>query len=341
MKKSIYILIILVFFSVKAHSQSFIWKAKVHSFFNNNEFELSEFKIPQTMAGIQAAPEIGLRFETVHTISGGVNILHKFGSNEAVDKFYPTMYYEFNKKPYRFLMGAFPRDMALDKYPRVFFQDSISYFRPNMNGFFWEISNGKNYLNFWLDWTSQISETERETFFAGLSGRYNKGVFYFQHFDYMFHFAKDFDPIVEKGIYDNGLSLTYIGVNLSKLTPFDELDINAGWLAGLERSRAEDNKWIMNNGFLMETRLAYRRIGVFNTLYIGDGQMTFYNQHSNKLYWGDPIYRAGTYNRSDFYIDFIKSNCVNLNLTYSLHFAEGNVYHEQLLRVKILLDNLK
>jgi hypothetical protein len=91
----------------------------------------------------------------------------------------------------------------------------------------------------------------------------------------------------------------------------------------------------------METHLAYKRVGIFNTLYLGDGQMAFYADHSNKLYWGDPIYRAGNYNRSDFYIGFIKTNRVKLNLTYSLHFAEGNMYHEQLLKLQVALDNFK
>jgi hypothetical protein len=341
MNKSIPILIILIFFSVSAHTQDFLWKANVYSFFNNNEFGGSKFKIPQTMSGIQAAPEIGIRFDTVHTISGGVNILNEFGSKKAVDKIYPTVYYEFNKAPYRFLMGAFPRSAALNKYPRVFFQDSIAYFRPNMTGIFWELSREKGYFNLWLDWTSQISVTERETFFTGLSGRYNAGKFYLQHFNYMFHYAKDFDPVIEKGIYDNALMLTSVGVNLSELTFFDCFDINAGWLSGIERSRAENTGWIINNGFLMETHLAYRRFGIFNTLYIGEGQMPFYAAQSNKLYWGDPIYRAGNYNRSDFCIDFIKTSKVKLQLAYSLHFAERNVFHEQLLTLQIALDNFR
>ena len=341
MKKSISIPIILLFFSINAYTQDFIWKANVYSFFDNNEFGQSEYKIPQTMSGIQATPEIGIKFDSVHIISGGVNIIHKFGSETAIDKLYPTLYYEFNKNSYRFLMGAFHSDMALDRYPRVFFQDSISYFSPIINGFFWEISGKKGYFNLWLDWTSQISVTERETFFAGLSGRYNAGIFYAQHFNYMFHYAKDFDTVVPKSIYDNALMLTSVGVNFSNLAFFDHFDINAGWLAGIERSRGEDSGWIVNNGFLMETRLEYKRIGIFNTLYLGKGQMTFYAEQSNKLYWGDPIYRAGNYNRSDFYIDFIKNDKVKLQLAYSLHFAERNMYHQQLLKLQIALDNFK
>jgi hypothetical protein len=317
-----------------------MWKARVFSFFDNTEFSKSEYQVPQTMSGIQLAPELGLRWDSVHIVSAGVNLLHEFGSSEPADKLYLTAYYEFQKKPFRFLMGAFPRESVLDKYPRIFFQDSISYYRPNVNGVFWEIHSHKNYMNVWLDWTSQISETVRETFFMGLSGRYNQGIFYLQHFGYMFHYAKDLDPVVEKGIHDNGLFLTSVGIDMSGKTFLNVLDINAGWAAGVERARAEDSGWIINNGFLLETRIEYKMLGVLNSLYLGEGQMTFYDDHSNDLYWGDPIYRAGNYNRTDFFINFIRNNKVNVNLTYSLHFAEGNVYHEQLLKASINLNNL-
>ena len=340
MKVSVFAIIFLGILSVEAYSQDLLWKAKIYSFFDNTEFSQSEFKVPQTMSGVQVAPEIGLRWDSVHIIGGGVNLLHEFGSSEPVDKLYLTAYYEFSKKQYRFLMGAFPRDNVLDKYPRIFFQDSISYYRPNINGIFWEIHNSGDYLNLWLDWTSQISETVRETFFMGLSGRYNINTFYVQHFGYMFHYAKDLDPVVEKGIHDNGLFLTSAGIDLSGKTFLNVLDINAGWAAGVERARAEDSGWVINNGLLVETRLEYKLLGLFNTLYIGEGQMAFYKDHSNQLYWGDPIYRAGNYNRTDFYLNFIRNNKVNLRLTYSLHFAEGRMYHEQMLKAAINLNNL-
>lgn len=324
----------------EAVSQDLFWKAKLFSFFDNAEFGSSEYKVPQTMSGIQIAPEAGLRWDSVHLIGAGLNLLHEFGSSYAIDKLYLTAYYEFNKKPFRFLMGAFPRDNVLEKYPRIFFQDSISYYRPNINGIFWEISSGNNYLNLWLDWTSRKSVTVRETFFIGLSGRYTSGLFYLQHFGSMFHFAKDLDPIVEKDIYDNALFVTSAGIDLSGKTFLDVLDLNAGWAAGLERSRAEGTGWIMNDGLLIETKLGYKYAGIFNSLYLGAGQMAFYEDQNNDLYLGDPVYRAGNYNRSDFFVNFIRNDKINVRLTYSLHFAESNVYHEQMLKVSVNLNNL-
>jgi hypothetical protein len=340
MRVSFFIILFCTVISLESFSQDFFWKAKVFSFFDNLEFGNSEYKIPQTMSGIQLIPEIGLKWDSLHAIGTGINILHEFGSTEAVDKLYLTAYYEFNRKPFRFLMGAFPRDNVLDKYPRIFFQDSISYYRPNVNGIFWEVKSGRNYFNLWLDWTGRQSEEVRETFFMGLSGRYNYGIFYLQHFDYMFHFAKDLSPAGDNGLHDNGLSLTSAGIDLNGKSFLDILDINAGMATGIERARDEDSGWILNNGLLIEARIGYKSFGIFNTLYIGDDHMAFYNDHSNSLYWGDPIYRAGNYNRSDFFINFIRNKKVNLNLTYSLHFAEGQVFHEQMLKASINLNNL-
>jgi hypothetical protein len=293
------------------------------------------------MTGIQLAPELGLTWDSVHMTAAGVNLLHEFGSGNPVDKIYLTAYYELNRKPFRFLMGAFPRDNLLDNYPRIFFQDSISYYRPNINGIFWEISSEKNYVNLWLDWTGRQSETVREAFFIGLSGRYSSGLFYLQHFGSMFHFAKDLDPIVEKGIYDNALFVTSAGIDMSGRTFLDVLDLNAGWAAGVERSRAGETGWITNEGLLIEARLGYRHLGIFNSLYIGEGQMAFYEDLNNDLYLGDPVYRAGNCNRSDFFVNFIRNDKINLRLTYSLHFAESNVYHQQMLKVSVNLNNLK
>jgi outer membrane protein assembly factor BamE (lipoprotein component of BamABCDE complex) len=68
--------------------------------------------------------------------------------------------------------------------------------------------------------------------------------------------------------------------------------------------------------------------------------MYFYNERGNALYWGDPVYRANIYNRSDFYVIFMQRRNVNIELTYSLHFLESRVYNEQMLKVIVNLNSL-
>lgn len=322
-------------------SQEKTWQLDIFNFFDNTEFAGSAFTIPQTMAGVQVAPELGFEWDSLHTVNIGMNLLYEYGGSKSNDIFYPTAYYELNTGKMRFLMGAFPRSGVIANYPRLFFRDSISYYRPNINGIFLEYRQYENYINLWLDWTSRKSKTVNEAFFIGFSGRYNPGIFYLQHFGYMYHFASKLDPVVHESLHDNLLFHTSAGVDLSEATGLRKLEANAGWVAGLERSRADNTGWISSNGVIVETRLEYKWFGIYNSFYRGGGLMNFYRDHGNKLYWGDPVYRAKTYNRSDLYINFVQSHILNIELTWSLHFLENRVYNEQMLKVMVNLSSLK
>lgn len=320
-------------------SQEFVWKTGVHSFFDNTEFSGSNVQTPQTMAGVHLAPELGLKWQKKHHVYAGVDLLHEFGSKETIDYYDPILYYEYAGKPFHFYMGAVPRNILLDKYPRMFFQDSINNYRPVINGFFWELEKKKNYANVWLDWTGRQSETQNEAFFMGWSGRYNYKLLYAQHFGYMYHFAKKKDPVIDEAIHDNGLLLTSIGLDFADNTGFAKLEINAGWSVGMDRDR-EVGTWNRPQGFLSEAKIEYQGIGLFNTLYLGEKQQVYYNDHANNLYWGDSFYRLKKYDRADIYIQFLKTSAVNIRFTCSLHFAEGKVYNQQSLYATVDLNNL-
>jgi hypothetical protein len=180
-----------------------------------------------------------------------------------------------------------------------------------------------------------------EQFFIGFSGRYNSGIFYLQHYGAMFHYAGKMNPVVDEPLHDNLLFMTSLGIDLSGKTCFSKLETNAGWVVRLERSRADNSGWIKSNGFIMETRAEYKWIGLFNTFYSGNNMMHYYPELGNKLYWGDPTYRSKSSDRADFYISFLQSHTVNLDLTYSLTFMEGRMYHEQMLKAIINLNSLK
>jgi preprotein translocase subunit Sec61beta len=99
--------------SHEGFSQQLTWNAGLFSFFDNTEFGKSKVKIPQTMAGVMLIPEAGLTWDTIHEVNFGVNLMHEFGSSKPVDKFYTTAYYCYDSNPFRFIMGAFPRNMAV------------------------------------------------------------------------------------------------------------------------------------------------------------------------------------------------------------------------------------
>jgi len=340
MKNSIWIFIFLFVLSAEGTSQQPFWQARLSSFFDNTEFGGSAYQIPQTMAGVHIAPAFGLKWDSVHSIRAGVDLLHEFGSDKIIGDVFLTAYYKYDRRPFRFLMGAFPRDYAVDRYPRIFFQDSIKYYRPNMNGMLVEYSGEQLFLNLWLDWTGRQSLEMHETFFAGFSGKYYQGVFYVQNFSYMFHFAGKMDPVIDEALHDNLVFLGAAGLDFSGKTILDKLEINLGWVTGMDRARADNTGWFVQHGLLSEAKIEYWYLGLFNTFYTGNGQMYYYGDHDNELYWGDPIYRTKTYDRADFYINFAKNKVLDIRLIYSLHFTEHTMYHEQALKMSVNLDNI-
>ena len=340
--KNCIILLLLLVSGISVFSQEILYRAGLHSFFDNNEFNGCPVGTSQTMTGVHIVPQLGLGWNAKHRIFAGVDAMHEFGSEKIIGYYDPIAYYEYDGNPLRFYMGAFPRKMVLDKYPLFFFQDSIHNYRPIMNGLFWEYYSKKgDFMNVWLDWTSRQTFTKRETFFMGWSGRYNRDILYSQHFGYMYHFAGVMDPDKHTPVHDNGRMWTAFGVDLSSKTPLDELDINAGWAIGLERNRANDDGWDCPQGLLSQVKIEYRGLGLFNTYYKGGAQGKFYNEYGSQLYWHDRLYRATRYDRLDGYLYFMKNEDVTLKFTFSLHFVEPGMFTEQMFNAVFDLDNLK
>ena len=108
MKTSYWILLSFLLISSDAFSQEKDWRVDLFNFFDNTEFGRSAVKIPQTMAGVQIAPELGVVWDTLNKINIGVNLLHEYGSPNAIDKLYPTVYYESEKLPETLFPGFHP-----------------------------------------------------------------------------------------------------------------------------------------------------------------------------------------------------------------------------------------
>ena len=328
-------LYLLLFVSVISYGQKIDWSVSASSFFDNAEFGHSKFQIPQTMAGIHIAPRLAFSQNRVHSVNVGVDMLHEFGSVEFVNKYTPIAYYQYKKDPITFLMGAYPREFALENAPRFLFYDSITYYRPMINGLLLKYEDDNGWVQTWMDWTSRQTQTEREAFILGFAGKYGLGVFYLRDYTFMYHFAGTMDPAYSEALHDNVISMTSFGVDLSEKTFFDKLDVNVGWAVTTERARSESTGWLKHNGFISEATIQYKWLGVFNSFYAGDSHMAFYSDHSSELYWGDPFYRANKYNRTDIYIDFMHSDIASLKLIYSLHACENTVYHQQSLRLSV------
>jgi hypothetical protein len=339
MKKLLSLLLILHSSFLILHSQEFAWKVDAYGFADNREYR-SEVQIPQSMLGIRLTPLVGLKWNE-HSIFAGANALKEFGSSKGVDNIIPTVYYDFAGENFDFRFGAFPRAEVLSDFPAAFFQDSLTYYRPNINGLFWQFKKYDNLrIGVFLDWTSRQTDTRREAFIMGGSGRWDYDMFYLKFNYYMYHRAGRAVEDTGDHIHDMGLGYYAVGADLRKIIPLemDTAYIHAGLLQGQERRRSVSG-WFYPRGILVEAGAEYENIGLKNTLYAGEGQQVYYNSYNPErdLYWGDSFYRGKFYNRTDFYYNFINTDRVNCRFDLSLHRSSGEWSWQQQLILQVRL----
>jgi hypothetical protein len=318
-------------------SQEAVIGIGVHSFFDNPEFGIGGIKPSRTEAGVQLGGVAGFRWDTTSAVMAGFSGIHEYGSKTSFTATTPIVYYSAHQEHLRYYIGAFPRRETIGNYPRMFFRDSVASYRTVLNGVFYELRGKGVFANAWLDWTGHRTFEDRESFLVGLSAGWNYRRFHTRLFGYLFHYAFSANPDVEESLYDNGLQLLTVGVDLTGLIPIDEADVTIGHSIGMERNRALD-RFHMPQGFLAELRLGHYGFGIVNSFYCGDPQQVF-PEHGSQLYWGDPVYRQSLYNRTDFSYTFVHLRQVQIAFTYSLHTGDRGVGHEQMLHLYADLAN--
>lgn len=332
------ILILLTFCSaLTLHAQDYIWKLGFDYFFDNREYEKSSFTDPQTLNGIWINPAGGISWDSVHTIAAGVDLLKIPGMGKAIDKVDLSIYYQYKTNKVLFRAGSFPRKEALSNYSDFFFSDSVSYFKPLMQGLFWQIGKDRNFFNAWMDWTGYATPENRENFFLGFSGKTSKGILFGDFQSYLFHYAGTNPRNPEYGVSEQMQVMSTVGIEFDKINSLRCL-LSAGVFAGIERDRMTGvaHKPV---GFVSKANLEFWGIGTENTIYSGDPRMRFYSQFGGDLYWGTPFLQGNTYLQSKFYIRFMESEMIKIRLNGNLHFSEGNMLYQQTLTLSASIDN--
>ncbi len=327
--------VLLLMLSHLLTAQTLEWKAGMYHFFDNTEFLGSSYINDQTMAGIRFSPEIGLKMNQ-HHFSVGFDALKSYGSPNLVDSCSPTAYYLFDNGHFRFMMGSFAREGQLNDYSRAFFQDSIRYYRPNMNGLLLAYTSDELKAKLFLDWTGRQSQTVHEAFFVGASAAYKKSIFIAEAQALMFHHA---GSLQQRGVRDNILLHPALGLDLAGQTWLDSLTLSVGTLVGLERHRALANDYTSRTGLLVELDATYKGFGLASSTYFGEGIMIDYASMGSELYWGDPLYRGTFYSRVDLSYDFLRLPYLTGKINFANHFSEGNFYVEQSLIVRVALGS--
>lgn len=317
-------------------AQELEWKAGMYHFFDNTEFLGSSYVNDQTMAGVRVSPEIGLGLNGKHHFRIGFDALKSYGSPNLVDSCSPTAYYLYDNGHLRFMMGSFAREGQLNRFSRAFFQDSIRYYRPNMNGFLLAYHANDLETMLFLDWTGKQSPTVHEAFFVGGSMNYHLSMLTAEVQALMFHHA---GSLQVRGVRDNVLLHPAIGLDLDGKTWLDSLRLSVGTLVGLERTRLLSGNFSTSTGLLLELDAFYKGFGLTTSTYLGEGIMKDYASMGSELYWGDPLYRGTFYSRIDLSYDFIRLPNLSGRINFANHFSEGKFYVEQSLIVSATLGS--
>lgn len=290
-------------------------------FLDNREYKAF---IPRsrTYSGTRTALDFGLNLDSVNHFIVGVNALHEFGAQPFFGQVDPVAYYKYSGTKWNFYAGEFPRAGLLDDYPRALLNDTLRYYRPNVEGLLARYQTENFTETGWIDWVSRQTATRREQFLFGFSGKYRPvtyGPFYVSHYFFLMHDAGAEISVPNDHINDNGAAEVKLGLDFSHKTVFDSLTFEAGGLMSLQRERGFDG-FKTPKGFVFSAYLSYHRLAFYEEFYHGQGSTIVY---------GDSYYSKPTYNRLDiiytpFMFDRIKGQFIA-----SFHFSPGQFNDNQ------------
>ncbi|MEB0262373.1 MULTISPECIES: hypothetical protein [unclassified Mucilaginibacter] len=294
-------------------------------FFDNREYKDFVAR-SRTYSGVRIAADVGFNIDSNNHFIFGANALHEFGGNPFFVRVNPVAYYSYTGKNWLFNAGAFSREGLLTDYPRAMLNDTLRYFRPNVEGLLTRFKSNHVTETVWIDWVSRQTNTDREQFLFGFSGKYQPSLnspFYVSHYFFLLHDAGAAILLPNDHIQDNGAAQVKIGADLSHRTFLDSLSIEAGGMLSLERTRGVDD-FQKPKGFVANAYLSYKRFALFDEFYKGDG---------HRILFGDAFYEKSTYNRLDIiYTPFIAKGLKG-QFVFSLHNTPGYSSNQEAFRL--------
>ncbi|MFO7658987.1 MAG: hypothetical protein R6W78_18150 [Bacteroidales bacterium] len=309
-----------------SYSQTFEWQAGFHGFFDNREY-FNKYTNDQTMFGARVFAGAGFALDANNRFMAGLNYLYEFGSKGELITPDITLYYQAEKGPLKFLLGAFPR-IGLIAQPMILLTDTLEYYRPNTEGMYIEFEKGIFRHDVWIDWTGRQSAERRETFLIGATGRIGKGLLFYEHNLLMYHYAAPAIPIPDDHLRDNGGITAVLGTDISSILPLDSAVFSSGIAFSYDRLR---NVYDARTpaGWYSEIHLAHKGVGLHGTFYLGD---------AHTLLYGDRFYTSTSYQRFDLSYSRSNGSRITGRVQLSFHFVPGTLDLSQQFVVFINLE---
>lgn len=331
--------IVFALFSVMhIQAQEILWNVGLKSVFDNREYS-SKFNQSQTIFGAVLSPEVGLRWNNVHSLMVDAFVTTEFGSPTKDIKVDPAFYYNFRNECFNISAGLVPFDQVIGTDSRAFFSDSVRFFKNTIGGVLMQYVKGKNYAEFYCDWDGRQSDTRREKFTVYSSGRITKNILFATYEFSMHHHA---GSTLGGGVTDNVWINPAVGVDLSHKLWMDSLTLSAGYLQSFQNDRTFVEHYVKPKGAEINILMEKFNFGIYNTLFLGDNMMPYYNSYGPSLYWGDSFYSTthGVYNRLEIYWMPLRKKNFNLKVA-SIHHYDGCTWSwQQLVKFSIRIDQI-
>ena len=325
MKKKLYFTILISLITgTAALAQSIDVDFSGLGFLDNREYKDFVAR-SRTYSGTRTALDFGLNIDSLNHFVVGVNAIHEFGALPFFLNVDPVAYYK--SKTWDFYAGEFPREGLVDNFPRALFNDTLLYYRPNIQGLLASYHNEHFMQTGFIDWLSRQTDTQREQFIFGEEGKYRPSVtgpFYISHFAFMMHDAGAAILLPDDHITDNGGAEVKMGLDFTKKQQLlDSLSFEAGVLVSFQRERGVDG-FATPKGFVANAFGSFGRFAIFDEFYAGQGSY---------IGFGDAFYEKKFYNRLDLIFNSFAAKGLKGQFVLSIHHTPGFTSNQEAFRV--------
>jgi hypothetical protein len=321
-KKGIFI--VVIFYSgLLLHAQNPGYDITFNQIFDNREY-FSDYGLPQTIFGSRIDAALCFELDSLHKFSTGLSYLYENGSSLLALSPQPILNYQYTSDHLKMAFGSFPRKEYVD-LPLIFLNDTLNYYRSNIEGASVSYDANWGMINAFIDWTGRVAQDTRETFLVGLDSKLEFGNFYLNPIFLMYHNARSHNPLDSIHLQDNGMLSLLIGYDSQKEAEQFYYEMSTGIVSSYNRFRPDDLDWA--RGVLANFKLRYTIFGLNGVYYYGS---------PIQFEYGDPFYRAGNYGRLDFFIDPFANPNIKSKIGWNIHVIPGEgIYHSQQILISV------
>lgn len=328
--------------SIFSQVDGFIWSVENLTVFDNREGSQAH-AAQGTIFFNRFSPEVGVRFLKNHELKGGTSYIQPVGVGYKKTKFEPAFYYTYTqpeKREWSVSVGMIPRHKLHEPAPKILWSDSIDYFNPNIRGVLLQCEKDSFFAEIILDWRSLQTETQREAFNvnANIEGRIGKSFLVGGHAQ-LNHLAKQNPAPEGQGVNDDMFLNPYIGWDLKQGTALDSFKVKVGGSFMADRCRAIGD-WEGACGVLVDAIAQYRKIGLKETLYVGQPSLPLLGMYGSLLNMGDPHYNSKVYSYTSIYSPIVENKYVSFVAALDFNITKEGIssYQKILLRVYLGSD---